>query len=393
MRKRTLPKGLAPLWGVYGGYFMGNAVYSGYIAVYLRYIGIDSDIIGLLTGLPVLASMFFQPYIGLLADRARSKNVVLLIITLLSTLCMAIFSLSNAIWYLTLLMFLFNIFQNSIVPIMDAMTFELAPKNGFTYGSVRIAGSILGSLMLLVIGRIMDWKTTAIFPLFVILNIICMVATMATPKVEGHQTKGSKITMGALLKNRHLTRLIFPIFVFFTIYGFSSSFFGIMFTQDLGNSTGQLGLATFLNIIAEIPILIFSKKLYERFGAHKIFFFGLTLTCLRCLMLGLVSNSLVILLIQLCTSGNYILIYMPVATFFNDESPMELKASAQMLMVLVLNLGRTFGCIAGGYLNGIMSLATIFLLGSGLVFSALLWLFYVMMKERRESVPGPSLEA
>lgn len=129
-----------------------------------------------------------------------------------------------------------------------------------------------------------------------ILNIICMVATMATPKVEGHQTKGSKITMGALLKNRHLTRLIFPIFVFFTIYGFSSSFFGIMFTQDLGNSTGQLGLATFLNIIAEIPILIFSKKLYERFGAHKIFFFGLTLTCLRCLMLGLVSNSLVILL-------------------------------------------------------------------------------------------------
>lgn len=72
---------------------------------------------------------------------------------------------------------------------------------------------------------------------------------------------------------------------------------------------------------------------------------------------------------------------------------MELKASAQMLMVLVLNLGRTFGCIACGYLNGVMSLATIFLLGSALVFTALLWLFYVMIKERRESVPGPSLEA
>ncbi|WP_133253922.1 MFS transporter [Paenibacillus xerothermodurans] len=339
--------------------FMGNGAFSSYIGLYYSKINLDTFTIGLLTSVGLITALCVQPLWGLAADRAKSKNSVLLLSLLLTSASIWLMPASGEhFWLLLASTALFYVFQCVVNPLSDTITLELAGKSQFNFSRVRTYGSVGFAGMSAIAGWILDRDINYMFPLFSAMMLLAFVCACTIPRVEGHQRK-QKVRLKELFNSRALTVIYIYTFIIESTIGFFFTYHAV-YCQEQGISTSLLGIGVMIGSISQFPFMIFFDRLYARFGVYKILLFSGLIHLLRWLLYAVTVTEFTVILSWALHGGTFILFYLCLAEYVNRHVRKELKASGQMMnSIMTLGISRIFGGLAGG------AYASVFGIGSG----------------------------
>ena len=127
--------------------FFGGAIYGSFISMYLSNAGMKSETIGLVNGIIQVISLIAYPVWGMLADRAKTKNTVLIIELMLIIATLVFFNFAKGVLMLAIAMIVFSIFNQPMHGVYETITIEHARRNGWNYSPIRMTGTFGFSLM------------------------------------------------------------------------------------------------------------------------------------------------------------------------------------------------------------------------------------------------------
>lgn len=329
--------------------YAGNAVYGTFLPLYFQDIGFTAIQIGTLLSLGPFVAIIAQPIWGALGDRARTKNLILLILLAGCGITMILYPLSNAFTYLLLMICIFTFFQTSIFAISDTITLEVLDKHKLgKFGHIRLGGTIGFAIMSLVFGIISKNHIGSIFAVYSSIIVVAFLLVLKFPRVEGHQSQGRKMSILVLFRNRMLMLYFGINFILQITLGYYYSFFPMYF-RELGGDNVMLGWSMVISSLSEVPFLLFADKIFKRVKIHYILLGAAGFTALRWYLFSIIDAPFWVLPVQALHGLMFIVLSVTMATYINKEVPMELKASGQTLNGLMnLGVARIIGSFAGG---------------------------------------------
>jgi|GEM_PF-6967934 len=232
---------LKRFFALYAATYMTNAVYGTFMPVYLKNLGFNDIQMGSLLALAHFIAIAAQPVWGTAGDRAKTKNFILNILLSGGAATILLYPLSSLFGkleykfaYMFAIMSVFTFFQTSVNPLSDAITLEFIDTKGWKFGPIRMSGTLGFAVMSVIAGIVAKMNLEAIFALYFLISITAVIVTSGLPGVKGHQSRGNKVPMWLLFKNRELVLLMGINLVVQTTLGFYYSFFPKYYTSDLG---------------------------------------------------------------------------------------------------------------------------------------------------------------
>ncbi|WP_164821474.1 MFS transporter [Paenibacillus koleovorans] len=361
--------------------FMGAGAYSSYIGLYYSDIGYGTAQIGTLSTLAAVMAILVQPYWGLLADRAKYKNNVLLLCTFVTTISIWLVPFAGDRYGLLIVATLFiTIFQCPIFPMSTTVTLEIAGRSGFKFSSVRTMGSVGFALMSVLAGWMIKLDLIYIFVLYSSLMLLTVILNVTVPKVKGHQHGGKKLNLKEVFKNKRLIYIfIYAMFIQATISFYFS--FQAIYSTEVGISTGMIGLGLMIGSLSQFPFMIWFDKLYKKFGITNILLFAGLVQAVRMVLFAYFNSPASILFLWILHGGTIIMISLSLMEYVNATVLPELRASGQMMNAIVMQgLATIVGSFAGGTLASHLGLQMTFVIYSGVSLAAALCFWYVVRR-------------
>jgi PPP family 3-phenylpropionic acid transporter len=340
---------MVPISLYYSMVFMSGGAFSAYIGLYLAHIHMGNFEVGLLTSVGALIALIGQPFWGIKSDRAKYKNRILLICLIVSTGTIWLIPAAGSELTLLLPFFaIFYFFQCAINPLSDAITLELASAGNFSFSMIRTIGSLGFALVSGAAGWLFDKNISYIFISFSIFMFLSMLLSLFIPAVEGHQSGVKKVSLSVIFKDKQLVCIyVFALIIEATL-GFFFAFNSI-YSQQIGISTHLIGLGVMVGSFSQFPFMIFFDRLYRKFGIVKILIFSGVVHAVRWLLYATLLSSKTIILLWLLHGGTYVLFYLCLAEYINQNVVKELKASGQMMnSIITMGLSKIIGGLLGG---------------------------------------------
>ncbi|MBT2658325.1 MFS transporter [Bacillus sp. ISL-18] len=368
---------------LYAVSYMGNAVYGTFMPVYLKSIGLSQTSIATLLSFGPLIAVLAQPLWGSIGDRAESKNRVLQVLSLGSSVSILFLPISNQYLYLLTIICVVTFFQTSINPLSDAITLEHLARTKWNFGPIRLAGTIGFAIMSVAFGIVAKKNINSISIVYSLVMLFTLIICTQLPKIKGHQSSKNKVSLSVLLKNRKLMLFTLLNFIVQITLGYYYSFFPIYFNQ-LGADNRLLGWSMLFSSISELPFLLYGHKIIERFGIPVVLVATAFFAGLRWLFFYFVHNPYLVLPIQMLHGLIFIVLSVTLAIYINQEVPKELKASGQTLNgLLSLGLARIIGSMAGGIASEYIGMREVFLYNAMVAFLTFLVFIFIFLKESR----------
>ncbi|HOM01691.1 MAG TPA: MFS transporter [Acetivibrio sp.] len=352
--------------------YMAFAVFGVFMPVYLEGLGYDNTDIGTLLSISSFVGLFAQPVWGVVSDRAKSKNTVLKTLLIFSSIAILMFRLSGNYYYIFAVMVFYAFFQTPIIPIGDAITLEYITATRWKYGPIRLAGALGYAVMAFLGGALTKKNINGIFFICFVIGIMSLLTTFKIPAVKGHQSNGKKLSILEVFKNRELVLLMGFTVVVHTTMGFYNTFFPIHY-KNMGADNALLGLAVFIGSASEIIFLVFGDRIIKRLGIKATLFGAAFVAVVRWAILGFIDNIYLVLVFQVLHGFIYIVLAYSMATYINNEVPLELKASGQTVNSAIgQGVSRIIGSIGGGVVSDLIGIRQAFFLNSVVVLASII---------------------
>ncbi|WP_028559373.1 MFS transporter [Paenibacillus pinihumi] len=346
--------------------YAGNAVYGTFLPVYFQDIGFDSIQIGTLLSLGPLVAILAQPLWGALGDRARTKNMILLILLTGSGVVALLYPLSTMFLYLLLMICIFTFFQTSIFAMSDTITLEVLDRQKLqSFGLIRMGGTFGFAAMSLLFGAIAQKHIGSLFYVYALIVLICFLLVLKFPVIEGHQSKGgSKVSIRVLFRNKLLMLYLGFSFILQVTLGYYYAFFPMYF-NDLGGNNLLLGWSMVISSLSEVPFLLFANRIFQRVKVHYILLVAAVATVIRWYLFSVIDSPYWALPVQALHGLIFIVLTVTMAYYINQNVPKELKASGQTLNgLLTLGAARIIGSFAGGIATHQFGMRKVFMYNS-----------------------------
>ncbi|GGD58170.1 MFS transporter [Paenibacillus nasutitermitis] len=360
---------------------MSNAVYGTFIPLYFQHVGFSQSQIGTLLSLGPLIAILAQPLWGTLSDRARTKNSILLLLIAGSGISMLLYPLSNQFVYLLIMICVFTFFQASIFAVSDAITLEeLDKRKRGNYSHIRLGGTVGFAIMSILFGLVAQKRIDLMFFIYAAILAVCFLLVLRFPIIEGHQSKGRKMRIWVLLKNKTLMIYMGANFVLQITLGYYYAFFPLYF-KELGGDNAWLGWSMVISSLSEVPFLLLSQRIFKHIKIPYILLGAGAAAALRWYLFSVIENPYWTLPVQALHGLIFIVLSVTMVTIINKEVPIELKASGQTFNgLLSLGIARIIGSISGGIASEAIGMRSVFFynfivaLACVIVFSVVFWL-------------------
>jgi PPP family 3-phenylpropionic acid transporter len=327
----------------------GLPVALGFLPVYLKHIGFVPSQIGILMALNPLLCIVFQPFLGVLADRAKSKNRILIILTACGAVSAILVPVSTNFAYVMIAATMFTVFMSFQVPISESITLEVLECNGKSYGPIRMAGTIFFAVNAVIIGLLVNLDLRSIFYVTGAIGILNVLSTQRLPKVKGHQSESGKVPFSEVFKDKFLV-----LFLFFSVVAhLGISLYAVflpMYFESIGGNGSQLGILFFLAAISEIPFLLKADKIIKRLSMQGTLVISMCVIALRFLLIYFIKTPLGVYPVALLNGLTYIVFTYSLAVYVNKTVKRELLTTGQTFLGVSMALGRILGALLGGYM-------------------------------------------
>ena len=350
-------------------YYITNCMYQSYMSLYYTGIHFTSAQIGAINAGVALASTAFQPVWGTVGDRTKNRALLLAALSVASAASVFAFKWFRGFVPLLLLACLFSCFYTSLQPMGDSIILHELNRRNQPFGPIRLAGGLSFALSGVVFGKVLDAPGRELLvPVYTAaLCLVTALSTVTLPKTEGGQSKGKKMRFSELFKHKELMGLLAFMAPVQITMGYFYTFFSPHFMSLEGGDSARLGLCYFISACSEVPFLLMSDRLLDKYGAGRLMRLSAVTLAVRWLMLGLSDSVWVVMLSQVLHGWGFIVMTVCMAKYISREVPEELQASGQMLLAIVsFGISRAVGNLAGGLLAGWMGRGNVFLVCSAL---------------------------
>ncbi|AGB41518.1 Major Facilitator Superfamily transporter [Halobacteroides halobius DSM 5150] len=332
-------------------FYMGIAALT-YLNVYFKNVGLTSSQIGFINSVAKGVSLVILPLWGMISDYYKISKRLLIIAVLGAMLASLTFLLTDSFYMIMLVMSVFFIFWSPIIPLADAQLLGYLGKNGNQYGKYRVWGSLGYTLLVPIIGYLIE-QTTAT-NLFYYMGVIFFISLFTVRKLPT-----SNVTLEIanvkdfkkLLKRGKLLKFI--LFIFFINLTLSTNnIFFPLYVIDHGGGETLIGLALMIAAASEMFIFHYSDGIIERFDLKYIFLISALAFALRWFLLASFPISMVFLGSQLLHSITFGLLHAVSVDFINLICGDKFKATGQNLYATTKGISSIVGSSIGGIIYG-----------------------------------------
>ncbi|GHO46117.1 MFS transporter [Ktedonospora formicarum] len=324
----------------YLGYFSAMGVYLPYLSLYLGAVGLSGTQIGLIASIFPLAGVVMPPVWGWLSDhygwRKRLLSAALLGAVITS---LFIWLLGHSFVALLIFICLLAISLSPVIPLADAISLHWIEQWGGSYGAIRVYGSAGFLIVAIIAGSILN--AVGIASLFLLLGgVFCapLLASFFVPsqsKTSVAKLKGRELVV--LLRDRKLLLFLLLCMIGYGTFAAYNTFFGL-YLRSLGVSTAQIGLASGMASLSELPLMVFSGFLMKRLGVQWLLLIGLSVAVVRWLGYAFFTDYKVLFVFTLLHGISFASFYVAAVTYIDRRVPMHMRTTGQTLLY-----GTSFG--------------------------------------------------
>ena len=345
-------------------YFGVLGIFLPYFNLYCYNLGFSGLQIGVLSGLRSVAMVIFPLIWGVLADRLNMRRPIYILCNIFSTAVWVLFLLTVEFWPMLIITAFYGMFYAPIISFLEAVTMDVLGAEKKSYGRIRAWGSISFIVMVLVLGKIIDWYSVDIILVLILAgSLMLAVISVGIPAIQ--PTKKNPLTPGAgsLLEKRVIV-FLFCAFLMLVSHGAYYGFFSIHLA-NMGYGTTFIGIAWALASTAEILVMIKSDKIFSRFSQENVLFFSFLVAALRWMILFFAQSVTLILLSQVLHAVTYGTFHMASILYIDRLAPEKAKTLGQAVNnALTYGLGLMVGFFVNGYVYEITGSFTLFLMSS-----------------------------
>lgn len=286
----------------YFQYFFSTGVYLPFCAIWLAWLEMPADDIGMILGAGVftrfVANLTITPQFHLPNRYVFGLRVLTLTSVLMAGLHFTAFP--SFIWLL-LLAVLINAAMGPTVPIADAMTSFYHQRQQADYGRVRLWGSISFVLGSSCAGVLLEHYTAAIFAWLLIIPLgLSVIWLHFAPKIEPdeiHDTQSERPSLRRLGLQR-------PVFLFLLITALIQSShaayyaFSALYWTESEISDAWVGYLWSIGVIVEVAVFAMSKRYFSHWSVPQLFVFAALGVVVRWVVMGMTTALPALTLVQ-----------------------------------------------------------------------------------------------
>ena len=340
-----------------------NALFYCFLPLYFgdKFTSLEAGVIlSVGPAVSIVAPLFW----GMLADRAKYKNTVLICTVLLSAICF--FSIKADVGFLPMcvLVGVTMLFMSPFAGLIDTITLEYTSEHKLPYGPIRVLGTLGFGVISLVSGFFTGNSIDVIFYIYVGMAILCALVLLGCPRIEGHarsETDGKtagKLDLKPLLRAHRLWIMVGFMFLCQFAYGYYCNFYPSYLRDVLGQPEWVWGLNVLLLVVGEIPFFLFYNKLFARVGIRVLLSISVIGSAVRYLLLGMTHSVAALITVNLLTGFLVTVVTYCGAMYITKYINPALQATGQNLMYCIgQGIARVCGGVLGGVIDGSLGTA------------------------------------
>ena len=314
---------------------------------HLKFTGIQ---IGYIASLRSLCMLFLPIFWGIIADRYQNRKFLYVLCCCCNALFTAFLLQFTEFKAMFVICFLGSIFYAPIISFMEAFSMDHLGKNKKSYGKVRLWGSISFICVTLIMGKALEFYDIKIIIIVAVIGtIIHAIISMFMPPVVNVNRSPAFSNIKLLFKGR-IILFFFCSFIMLlshgTYYGFASIHF-----EQLGFKSSYIGFFWAIGSTAEIIVMLFSEKIFNKFSIQPILIFSFFVAVLRWLSLYYLTSPALILLTQLSHAITYGAFHVASILYIDQCMPKRAKTLGQAANN---SLSYGLGLMVGFSLNGFL---------------------------------------
>ncbi len=354
------------------------AVYYPFFVVFLKEAGYSNTNIGIITSVNSVTIVISQPFWGMISDKMRSVKKVFVFCMLAAGLSMLPLPFINSFLLMCICFAVITFFESPGSPLLDSWIVSASRNESFGYGHVRLWGSIGYAVFVWIFGMLFEViDVSLMFPIFLVMALVTVFLTRFIKSDKPVNTVNIKdIKVGRLFKNfKYISFLIFALFLF--IPNKAAYTYLPNLIESVGGSREQLGIASAVMAIFEVPVFFYSKQLLRRYSSVTLLLASAGVFILKQFLFTIVKTPIHIILIQ-PLQGLYYGLFLGAAVYYIDTlAPDELKSTSQTVASgFFVGLGGIIGNYGGGLIIDILGIHKIY--SWGLIICILGTLFFVL---------------
>ena len=334
----------------YALYFGTLGVFLPYFNLYCYHLGFNGVQIGALSSLRSVVLVVFSLAWGVVADRFHIRKRLYILCNIISTLIWSFYFFSNTFWGMFLITAFYGVFYAPIIAFLEAFSMDLLGKGKSGYGRIRVWGSISFIAVVTMVGWVLGWLPIKAILVFIFTGgVLLSLVGLKMPTASGTSKTPFLKSIKAFMNQRMLVFLLCA-FLMLASHGAYYGFFSI-YLESQGFSRSFIGFAWALAIIAEIMVMINSKRIFQYLSLEKVLATAFIIAVFRWVLLGALHSWYAILMLQMLHAGTYGMFHMASILYMDRRSPEGAKTLGQSI-----NNAMTYGLglMAGFFMSGIL---------------------------------------
>lgn len=325
---------------MYHFFFLAWALLGSLLSVYLLGLGFRPSQVSLVVSVAFFASMLAQPVIGYLNDRFNTKRVTLALfaLTLLGGYGLVV---SRSFWGILLANAATNLIITSVNPVME----KLATSAPYSYGKIRIWGTIGYAMGSQIAGFLYDWIAPQ--AMFVALMVSMLLAIIGVVGIRSERPEVKTATdeipeaprLRDLLGNKTYLLYMLLAVLIASVMNIGHTYIPAMLEHSGLSVQAAAGVVSFA-VLCEGPLTYFSYLFMDRFQSKYLLLVSMCLVTVQCFVYVLPVPIVLTIVVTLLTKHTAGILYIMVNTkIVHSLVPRQMLITALALVQTGRNLG------------------------------------------------------
>lgn len=290
------------------GFYIAQIIYFGLLPSMLADFGYGETFVGYVMTLMSATGLVVRLLLGYIVDKySCPKGIVTVVFSFYALMQVLFFYLYTSSLYITIFALTAMGFVGVVGGICDswAVKYQQIDSN-LDYGMVRSFGSISYAITGLVSGQLIAKYGNGVAAFMALIAwLIVMFAAIRIPNPPRVETKAEKVSFSAglkeCLKSKPFVLMLVCSLLCMPAETSANSYYSLIVTTK-GGDAGDVGLGLFVMAFSEFWVIFFFSKLSKKFGADRLYYFGLFGDIIRCIVLALAPNATWVI-IGICTQA------------------------------------------------------------------------------------------
>ena len=335
----------------YALYFGTLGVFLPYFNLYCHHLGFSGVQIGALSSLRSVVLVVFSLAWGAVADRFQIRKPLYVLCNVVSTLVWSFYFIADTFWAMFLVTACYGVFYAPVIAFLETFSMDLLAGGKSAYGTIRVWGSMAFIVVVTTVGWALGWLPIAAILVFIFSgSALLSLVALKMPVAPGNATTPSFRKSIKAFMNQRVLMFLFCAFLMLAGHGAYYGFFSI-YLESLGFGSSFIGVAWALAIIAEIVVMINSKRIFEYVSLERALAIAFIIAVFRWVLLGTLQAWYAILLLQILHAGTYAVFHMASILYMDHLSPESAKTLGQSINnAVTYGLGLMAGFFISGFL-------------------------------------------